>query len=75
MAVAVTLDHDRTPRVAGVASQVVRGVQLSHVCRRDPMATRNNKTRPAEHRGYNVKKCRDIVVMDANSTPLPRHFS
>jgi hypothetical protein len=39
------------------------------------MATRNNQTRPAEHRGYNVKKFRDIVVMDANSTPLPRHFS
>jgi hypothetical protein len=39
------------------------------------MATRNNKTRLAERRGYNVKKLRDIVVMDANSTPLSRHFS
>ena len=39
------------------------------------MATRNNKTRPAERRGYNVKKLSDIVVVDANSTPLPRHFS
>ena len=38
------------------------------------MATRNNKTRPAEHRGYNVKKFRDIVVMDANSTPLATSF-
>jgi hypothetical protein len=39
------------------------------------MVTRNNKTRPAERRGYNLKKFRDIAVMDANSTSLPRHFS
>jgi hypothetical protein len=31
----------------------------------DTITTRNSRTRPAERRGYNVKKFRDIVAMDS----------
>src|SRR4030081_36127 len=39
MAGAVTLDHDRTARSQGVASQAACGVQLSPARRREPMVT------------------------------------